>query len=314
MAGTRAPNGESPIYQDKDGRWHGYVSMGLKRDGVRDRRHVSSARRTEVVRKVRVLERKRDEGLATAAGKAPTVEAWLRHWVNVIAARRVRPSTLERYRGIIRRQVGPALGHHRLDRLQPEHVEQLYADLESQGLAPATILQVHRVLSRALKVAMQRGKVPRNVCSLVDAPSGSRREIDPFGAEEARAVLGAAAGQRNAARWSVALALGLRQGEALGLRWSDVTLTTRRLPSARPCNAALGRTAVAATAASARRRAPPEAVAAWRSSSPRAPLVVARSPCPPRSWKRYAGTAASRPLSDSQPAASGRTTAWRSPK
>src|SRR5512135_2247678 len=86
---------------------------------------------------------------------------------------------------------------------------------------------------------MQRGKVPRDVCSLVDAPSGSRREIDPFGAEEARAVLGAAAGQRNAARWSVALALGLRQGEALGLRWSDVnlddaTLTVRSALQRRP--------------------------------------------------------------------------------
>ena len=146
------------------------------------------------------------------------------HWLDVIAARRVRPRTLDRYRGIVDRQLVPALGHIRLDRLQPEHVEALYADLEAQGLAPATVLQVHRVLSRALKVAMQRGRVARNVCALVDAAPVRRCEIDPLGADEARSILAAASGQRNAARWSVALALGLWQGEALGLRWPDVDL------------------------------------------------------------------------------------------
>ncbi|MGI8576482.1 MAG: site-specific integrase [Nocardioidaceae bacterium] len=73
----------------------------------------------------------------------------------------------------------------------------------------------------------------RNVCSLVDAPSADRHEVQPFTAAEARAVLAAAQGTRGAARWSVALALGLRQGEALGLAWSDVhldaaTLTVRQ--------------------------------------------------------------------------------------
>ncbi len=95
------------------------------------------------------------------------------------------------------------------------------------------VLKVHRILSRALKVALQRGKVARNVCSLVDAPSVQQPEIQPLSAEEARKVLSAAVGKRNAARWSVALALGLRQGEALGLPWAAVdldvgTLTVRQ--------------------------------------------------------------------------------------
>lgn len=72
-------NGESSIYRDEDGRWHGYVSRGLKENGVRDRRHVSSMRRATVVAKVGELERKRDAGTAGAAGKAPTVGQWLVH-------------------------------------------------------------------------------------------------------------------------------------------------------------------------------------------------------------------------------------------
>jgi integrase len=95
------------------------------------------------------------------------------------------------------------------------------------------------VLSRALKVAMQRDKVARNVCALVDAPSVEREEVRPLSADEARRVLEEANGRRNAARWSVALALGLRQGEALGLPWDAVdldvgTLTVRQALQRQP--------------------------------------------------------------------------------
>jgi len=212
------------IYKSEEGRWHGYVSMGLKDNGRRDRRHVSGARRADVVAKARALERRRDDGAGSAAGRAPTVAAWLDHWLDTIAAPKVRPSTLQRYRQLVAHQIGPKVGHHRLDRLQPEHVELMYAELLAAGLSAASVLQAHRVLSRALKVAMQRGRVARNVCSLVDAPSVTRVEVEPLTRDEARRVLQAASGLRNGARWSVALALGLRQGEALGLPWDAVDL------------------------------------------------------------------------------------------
>ena len=224
MTKSRNAQGESTIHQDADGRWHGYVSMGVKENGVRDRRHASGSTRAAVVAKVRQLEGKRDAGTAGASGKAPTTGAWLEHWLDTIAARRVRPSTLTRYRQLVANQIVPGIGHHRLDRLQPEHVEKLYGDLLAKGLAPATVLQAHRVLSRALKVALQRGKIARNVCALVDSPTVDRAEVQPLSGVEARRVLAAAAGERNAARWSVALALGLRQGEALGLPWDALDL------------------------------------------------------------------------------------------
>jgi integrase len=225
---SRSSAGESTIHRDVVGRWHGYVSMGVKDGGRRDRRHVSGMRRPDVVKRVRELERKRDAGIANAAGQPVTVGAWLEHWVEAIAARKVRPKTLAGYRSTVRLHLTPALGHHRLDRLQPEHVEELYARLSSY-LAPATVLLTHRVLSRSLKVAVQRGRVNRNVCALVDAPALRRAEVAPLTSSEARTVLAAATGLRNGARWSVALALGLRQGEALGLRWADVDLDQQTL-------------------------------------------------------------------------------------
>ncbi len=131
--GKRA-SGESSIYRDEDGRWHGFVSMGKKENGRRDRQHVSAAKRAEVVTKVRVLEAKRDAGTVEAAGKAPTVGEWLDHWLDIIAARKVRARTLESYR-TVRLHLGPGLGHHRLDRLQPEHLERLYGVLADKDSA-----------------------------------------------------------------------------------------------------------------------------------------------------------------------------------
>src|SRR3954469_9399644 len=227
-------SGESSIFKGEDGRWHGFVSMGKKDKGRRDRRHVSGAKRADVVAKVRAIEATRDAGMVEAAGRPPTVGEWLDHWLDKIAASRVRARTLESYESIVRLHLRPGIGHHRLDRLQPEHLERLYAALADKGLSPASILRAHRVLSRALKVASQRGKVARNVATLVDPPVVRRPETAlPLNAQEVKRVMATAQAHRNAARWTVAMAVGLRQSEALALRWADVdlehaTLTVRR--------------------------------------------------------------------------------------
>jgi integrase len=225
---TRKPNGRSSIYQGKDGTWHGRVSMGVKDDGSPDRRHVEARAEAEVTRKVRALERKRDAGNVEKAGKPMTLAAWLTLWLDTVAPRTASRSTIDStYRPKIRNWIIPRLGAHRLDRLQPEHLDSFYIWLQQeQGLAQNTVLQVHRILSRALKVAVMRGRVARNVASLVDAPSAEEIELKPLDAADARSILAATAGTRNGARWSVALALGLRQCEALGLRWEYVDLAT----------------------------------------------------------------------------------------
>src|SRR3954451_7923925 len=232
MAG-RASNGESTIYKGADGRWHGYVSVGYKLNGKLDRRHVTGRTRGVVVEKVRELERKRDSGTVTETS-TPTVAAWLEHWLTTIVPRRVRQRTVESYESSVRRHLIPGIGRHRLDRLRPEHLDQLYTALLDAGYSPATVLRDHRILSRALTVAMQRGHIARNVATLVDPPRQEQSDIaTALDVEEARAVVAAAMGTRNAARWTVALALGLRQSEALALQWKDIdllanTLTVRR--------------------------------------------------------------------------------------
>ena len=139
---TRSANGEGSIYQDANGGWHAWVTMGVKNDGSPDRRHRRGTTRQEVAAKVAELERERDAGTVTTAGERLTVAQWLAYWLDNIAAAKVTEGTMSGYRPLVRRHLIPGLGKHRLDRLQPEHVEAFYRELTTKGMAPATILKI----------------------------------------------------------------------------------------------------------------------------------------------------------------------------
>lgn len=221
---TRAANGEGSIYQDDNGVWHAWVTMGVKNDGSPDRRHRRGSSRQEVADKVAILEREREAGTVTTAGERLTVAQWLAYWLDNIAAAKITEGSMTGYRPLVERHLIPGLGKHRLDRLQPEHVEALYKKLATQGMAQSTVLKVHRILSRSLKIAVQRGKVKRNVCTLIDAPTVEPQEREALTADQARDVLALALKDRLAALWAFRLEIGCRQGEALGLAWPDLRL------------------------------------------------------------------------------------------
>lgn len=225
----RAPNMESTIYEGKDGRWHGRVTMGLKADGSPDRRHRSAKTEAQVKAKVKALERLRDKGQAPKAGRIPTVEQWMTTYLDTIAVHRLKPRSLDDYWSKTRNDIVPAVGKHRLDRLRPEHLDVMYTDLLDKGHAPSHVVKVHRIISRALKIALRRELVGRNVATLVDPPTIEEEEMNPFTQEEARAFLEAAAKRPTVLRWAIGVGLGIRQGEALGLRWAYVDLTAGEL-------------------------------------------------------------------------------------
>lgn len=247
---SRASNGASSIYLGSDGDWHGRVTMGVRDDGRPDRRHVRGKTRTEVTRKVRALEKQRESGHVARPGRPWTLEQWLTHWVETIAAPAVRFKTLEGYRTAVRRHLIPGLGAHRLDRLQPEHFEKLYKKMQVAGLSAGTAHQVHRAARTALNEAVRRGHIAHNPVQLAKPPRLAEDEIEPLTVDEVRQLLTAALARRNGTRFALALALGLRKGEALGLQWRDVDLDAgavviRRALQRRPwqhgCGGACGR-------------------------------------------------------------------------
>ncbi|WP_406330807.1 tyrosine-type recombinase/integrase [[Kitasatospora] papulosa] len=224
-AGTakgRQPNGASSIYLGKDGRWHGRVTVGVKDDGTPDRRHVSRKTRAEVTKTVRELERQRDKGAVRKAGQSWTIETWLAHWVENIAAPNVSENTIDGYRVAVHHHLVPGLGAHRLEKLEPEHLERFYKKMQESGSAAGTAHQVHRTLRTALNEAVRRGHAIRNPATIAKAPRLEEEEVEPYSVEEIQRLLAEAGKHRNAARWVIALALGLRQGEVLGMQWADV--------------------------------------------------------------------------------------------
>lgn len=162
-----------------------------------------------------------------------TVEAFLDRWLEEVVQLTKEERTHEVYAYHVRAHILPALGRSRLDRLEPDQIQRLYARLLQSGLAPKTVRNVHGVLSSALAQAVAWRIVGQNVASLTKPPRATRRKgVRTLSPDEVRR-LWAAANPRWKTLLLVAALTGARQGEILGLQWSDVdfargTLTIQR--------------------------------------------------------------------------------------
>jgi integrase len=224
---TRRDNRESWVPDKPNGRgyWEAFVWMGTRPDGRPDRRHVERKSRAARNRAVRDLERRRDAGAAGKPGRVPTVQEMLTRRLTVVLPQRGRaPRTIEDYWSKCRNDIFPRWGGQRIDRMLPEYLEDGYAEMLDAGHAPAHVRKVHAILSSAYEDEVKRQNVARNPCRLVVPPALGQQDKTPLTQAQARAVLAASTERRNAARWSVGLACGLRQGEALGLRWQFADL------------------------------------------------------------------------------------------
>ncbi len=166
-----------------------------------------------------------------------TVDEYFRGWLDGWAPTHVRPTTFESYKMIIEKHVLPVLGRLRLDKLQPEHLEKLYADKLKQGglrragsgLSPRTVQYMHARIKQVLDRAVGRGLISRNVAELVDPPLQEEKEMKTLTATEVQTFLAAMRTDHYYALWRLALGTGMRRGELLGLRWSDVDFERKSL-------------------------------------------------------------------------------------
>lgn len=224
---TRRPNRTSSWWLGSDGLWHGKVWMGVKPDGSPDRRHVKRKTEAEVIARIRELEKQRDAGAPPKPGRVMKMKDWCAYCLDTVMPLKKRaPTTIQGYRSDVNNWIVPHLGQHRLDQIRPDHLEALYAAMVADGQGDSHVLKVHRIISSFLGVAVKREMIGRNPASLIDTPGAAPGSQDHLTRKEARAVIAAsqAEGRRNAARWSVGLALGTRQGETLGLRWQYLVM------------------------------------------------------------------------------------------
>jgi integrase len=216
---SRRPQGEGSVCRLPDGRWRGVVDLGWH-DGKRRRKYITRGSQAEVVRELRRLTAAAEAGRLPIA-RAPTLGQWLERYLDEVAAPSVRPSSLRRYRQELRLYIAPALGKVPLDKLRPSQVSDFYRS-QLLHLSPGSVRRLHALLRRSLGVAVRWQLIPWNPVTAVDPPSLTSVEVHPFDANEARLFMAAASCDRFHARWLIAVLLGLRQGEVLGLTWRDV--------------------------------------------------------------------------------------------
>ena len=153
---TKRANGEGSIYKRTDGRWAASVSVELGR-----RKYLYGRTRHDVARKLTVALKARQDGLPIV-GERQTIVQFMEGWLESVKAS-LRPRTWERYEEIIRLHVNPVLGHLRLARLAPDHLQRLYSGRLESGLSPGSVRQLHAVLRRALGQAAGLGHLGHGV-------------------------------------------------------------------------------------------------------------------------------------------------------
>jgi integrase len=209
------------IRERADGRWEARFAEWV--NGQRKRRSVFGVTRAEAAAKLTDALGKIDRGLPAVAS-SQTVAEYLESWLVDVARPNTRPKTYRTYRDIANLHLVPALGKKQLGKLAPQHIRALMRDKLAAGLSAKTCKHIRDALRAALNVAVKDGLLIRNPAAIVAPPRQVKRELQVYGPEQARRFLEVVAGHRLEALFSVAIALGLRQAEILGLQWPLVDL------------------------------------------------------------------------------------------
>jgi integrase len=202
------------------------VSVAQGENGRR-RKQFYGKTQADVLHKVNKARHELDQGLPIT-GDGQTVQQFLEHWLENCARQRLRPRTFAGYKYHVEKKLVPALGATKLSALSGQQVQHMVNE-HAKTLQPRTVRYVRAVLRSALNQAVKWNLVVRNVARLVDLPRMRKHYPRVLPPDEAKAFVKAASTNRLGALFSVALAVGLRLGEAEGLKWDDIDLESKKL-------------------------------------------------------------------------------------
>lgn len=155
-----------------------------------------------------------------------TTGQYLEQWL--VGKRSLRPTTVQSYASHIRLYLGPHLGHILLADLRPHHLDPMYAELlcddRDRTRKAATVRRIHATLRAALNTAVKRRLIPWNPALHIELPTSERVQTHVWTPEQLGTFLDHHLDHRLYALFHLVALTGMRRGEALGLRWSDVDL------------------------------------------------------------------------------------------
>lgn len=216
--------------------WSVVVDLGRDAAGQRVRRWHSGYRTRKEAERARVeLLGRLDQGTYVAPTRLTLGRFLTDEW---LPAKRstVKETTLASYELHVNKHLVPALGGLALVAATAPRLNTFYADLLSAGrrdgrggLAPKTVRNIHGTLHKALEDATRWGLLARNPAAYADPPKAPAAEMTVWSPDQVKVFLDSVRGDRLFAAWMLAATTGMRRGEVLGLRWSDVDLAAARV-------------------------------------------------------------------------------------
>lgn len=215
-------NGEGSIrFDERKQVWVWRLMVGYKLNGTPDIIQRSAATQKALDAKIKTVRQQLADRVDTALRSDWTVATWVAHWIDTKKRGRVAPKTMAGYRTDLRCYIEPSgIGAVRLDKLTLDHVDELFTWMLKHGHR-RSCPHLKRTLRAAIQSAAVNRKIAENPVTHAELPKIPKVTVTPLTAEESMAVLRHATVRRNAPRWRVAVSIGLRQGEALGLMWDE---------------------------------------------------------------------------------------------
>jgi integrase len=236
MARRTRGKGEGSIPRRRqDGRWIAQMDLGWI-NGKRRRKSFYAKSRAEAAVKLNDALAAQRRGAPVPTGRR-AVSQHMAAWLETILPPAVNISTWTSYELLNRVHIEPAIGKIPNAKLTHEHVQAFLnekaraagAGRGKTGLSITSIKHIRTVLRQALGLAIKDNLMALNPATMVKLPKSRRPPISPLSGEQTRTLLAAAKGTRLEALLVVALRLGLRRGEIVGLEWRDVNLDAMTL-------------------------------------------------------------------------------------
>ena len=210
--------------EGKDGQWHAWITIETP-NTASERMHIKRSTYEECETRVDEVWNNLKAGIRPTLSAKTSLPDWVDEYLDTVLPMRTRspvsPDTIRKYRGWNRRWIRPHCTEP-IGKLARTSLLRIYQGMAKEGLSGSSQNSLHYLIQGALEAALLEGYVTRNVAKLVEAPEEDPPPIEVFTVDEARRILRELKGHPLETRFAIGMCLAVRQGEALGLRWSHV--------------------------------------------------------------------------------------------